>query len=241
MPNHVKNRIIILGNPEQIKEIVDRFGTFHPSVIRRAHDESIICKDTSTTEFSVGWLDEETNIFTRREKEPVMGLPEGWKYDYTEPFTQFPDFNKVIPQPENIFTGDLGREEEEKCRKEGIPTWYEWNCENWGTKWNSYSCESEGDNTFVFETAWSTVPEIITAMSEAFPDITFEFEYADEDTSSNCGSFTIKNGLITNLFQPESGSKQAYELAFKLRPHYKEDYKLEGDSYVYNEEDEEEE
>ena len=46
------------------------------------------------------------------------------------------DFNHFIPQPDNIFRGNLGDKEEKMCEEQGIPNWYRWNNQNWGTKWN---------------------------------------------------------------------------------------------------------
>ncbi|MDA3780456.1 MAG: hypothetical protein PF487_09615 [Bacteroidales bacterium] len=40
------------------------------------------------------------------------------------------DFNKIIPQPENIFNGNLGEKERQMCEDEGRPNWYDWNIEN---------------------------------------------------------------------------------------------------------------
>ena len=42
----------------------------------------------------------------------------------------------LCPQPDDLFKGNLGPAEREMCAAEGIPNWYDWNCENWGTKWD---------------------------------------------------------------------------------------------------------
>ena len=44
------------------------------------------------------------------------------------------DFNILIPKPDNIYTGSLGKEEEKKY---GSNIWYTWNCSNWGSRWNA--------------------------------------------------------------------------------------------------------
>lgn len=69
------------------------------------------------------------------------------------------DFEKIIPTPDNLFRGNLGADEEKYCKDNNIPNWYEWNRENWGTKWNAAYCEVKDFGKYrkvlFFETAWS--------------------------------------------------------------------------------------
>ena len=78
------------------------------------------------------------------------------------------DFNNIIPQPKDLFHGPLGVDEEEMCKRKGIPNWYEWNIANWGTKWNSCNTEivDDTDNilSYRFETAWDWPREIAGAL-----------------------------------------------------------------------------
>jgi hypothetical protein len=89
------------------------------------------------------------------------------------------DFNNFIPQPDNIFLGNLGIEEERKCKEEGIPTWYDWNVDNWDTKWNacdaSYDWDGEESIKFYFDTAWSPPVKIFVAMVKQHPELSFQF------------------------------------------------------------------
>ena len=61
------------------------------------------------------------------------------------------DFNNIIKTPDDIFQGEIGKEEEELY---GEKTWYRWNIDNWGTKWNS-SNPIIYRNGVEFTTAWS--------------------------------------------------------------------------------------
>ena len=47
----------------------------------------------------------------------------------------------VIPEPSNLFHGNLGDEERKMCEAQGRPNWYDWRNENWMTKWDI--CEAE--------------------------------------------------------------------------------------------------
>jgi len=230
MPNHVKNRITIIGTKEQVKQVFEKHNTRHEAHKRLTHDGDYICHH-KTESMNYGWLSPTTNVFTRRNLEPVVGLPSDYEIEIVPPYNQFPDFNKIKPQPENIFLGNLGEKEEKECKLKGIPTWLDWNRENWGTKWNCYDCEQENENIFTFETAWSGVTKLVQEMSAQNQGIRIEYEYANEDTARNCAQFVFLDGKIISENKPEAKSKEAYELAFKLRPSLKEDYVLENGFY----------
>lgn len=87
------------------------------------------------------------------------------------------DFAKIVPQPDNLFTDNLGSKEREQCAREGRPNWYDWQCDNWGTKWNAYSQSLLERDTYTvkiqFDTAWSPPTPVIEALEklieETFP------------------------------------------------------------------------
>jgi len=60
--------------------------------------------------------------------------------------------------------------------------WYNWRCQNWGTKWDAYSMEiDEVDmpNGFEvnFETAWSPPEEVCYAIKEQYDDLSISWFY----------------------------------------------------------------
>lgn len=81
-------------------------------------------------------------------------------------------------------------------RKHGFYHMMDFARDAWGTKWNAYN-QSEGGNneTMVsFQTAWSHPEPVVKALSLKFPEYEITVTYADEDTGSNCGAYTIKGG-----------------------------------------------
>lgn len=152
------------------------------------------------------------------------------------------DFNKIIPMPDNIFRGNLGTEEREKY---GHNNWYDWSISNWGSKWNGYDFipYDEGHNSIEFHTAWSTVPQVIRALSEKFPEAIVKIQWSDEDFAYNVGEQEYQNGEIISENIPFGGSKEAYELAAEIQGYDLEDlgYRLsaDGSNYEYVEDTEE--
>ena len=115
------------------------------------------------------------------------------------------DFQKIIPMPDDIYTGDLGPKERELY---GEKNWYDWRRANWGTKWNCYGYEEGIDysqtDSLWFQTAWSAPHPILQKLTEMFPEIEFKHQWADEDIGYNCGQHRYFGGERTDEFYPES-------------------------------------
>lgn len=98
----------------------------------------------------------------------------------------------------------------------GIPSWYEWAIENWGTKWNAYEVSRKSERVVVFQTAWSMPGKIIQALSDKFqPGEPMRIRWADEDFGYNVGIFTITSDSVEGG-PLENNSKEAKELALEL-------------------------
>lgn len=90
------------------------------------------------------------------------------------------DFNLLIPAPLGLYNGNVGKEEKEDFKL----NWYDWNIENWGTKWNAYNqtiCSDDGNGKayIKFDTAWSVAYPVIAAFANKF-NIPFLLKYYDE-------------------------------------------------------------
>ena len=86
--------------------------------------------------------------------------------DFEEGFS----FNKIVPQPDNILLDSLKV--------------YDWNIENWDTKWDASSVSvylDEGDYMeFSFLTAWSPPINVINKLKEMFPKLNVYGGYIGE-------------------------------------------------------------
>lgn len=115
------------------------------------------------------------------------------------------DFEKIIPMPKNIFKGNLGVRERELY---GNNNWYDWSVANWGTKWNAYGFDPNTDYSkekeLKFLTAWSAPHPVIAKLSEMFPSVKLEHEWADEDIGMNCGRHVYYDGERIEEYYSES-------------------------------------
>jgi hypothetical protein len=173
-----------------------------------------------------------TNILTAHgDEKKVRAMFEAIKND--EIGTGSIDFNKIVPMPEHIYRGNLGRKEIEKYGAENC--WYDWSIKNWGTKWNSYgynehTAENFDGSSIKFLTAWSSVSDLMKKLSSMFPDICFDYKWADEDFGYNTGKAEFKGGKTLSCFTPEGGSAETLELAASIL-----DIDLAEAGYIYKE------
>ena len=97
----------------------------------------------------------------------LIELPSGKKREQWNDF----DFNRIHKMPKDLEgttsptqKGDE-KKAEQRLKKYGAKDWYDWNCKNWGTKWNSVDTEITVDDrlglTYEFKTAWDCPREIV--------------------------------------------------------------------------------
>jgi hypothetical protein len=104
-----------------------------------------------------------------RSKRYKKSLNKFVKDNYTKKGIITLDFNKIIPQP----------------KFENENDWYNWNCKNWGTKWNIDEIDVITDNIemgfakIIFWTAWSPPIPIIEELSNKYKGIEFKIKYCD--------------------------------------------------------------
>ena len=109
------------------------------------------------------------------------------------------DFDAILPMPPELEDVDWSEAEEmndiirARYKKEhGSDNWYDWRVNNWGTKWNSYSCElveQEDDYVvYTFDTAWGPPTGVIEALREQCPDFSIS-AFFDEPGMQEAGYY----------------------------------------------------
>ena len=136
------------------------------------------------------------------------------------------DFDKVIPMPEYIYVGPLGKEERELYGKNN---WYDWCTTNWGTKWNSDEVSFK-DNNFFFLTAWSPASPVIAKLAEKFPEAEFWFQY-EEMGMGFCGVEVYQNGELAYEMQGDISRNWTLEEPDAVNEDELEDYLIEDNMF----------
>jgi hypothetical protein len=229
MPNHVHNRLEILGSPEEVTRIREAIkgGPWNDGGIAAIDFNKIIPMPAVLRERD-GIMHIPTGLLQRvaNGEETAECAAEEWAKATKTSAVVFPSLVKQIDW-------------QSRCLHDtGFTSWYDWSVENWGTKWNAYGTPDrrDTDSTIWFDTAWSVPQPVIEALTAMFPEVTFCITWADEDTGNNCGSVTLRNGEMLSHQIPVPNSREAYEIAFALNPGISDLYELVDGRYEYKEE-----
>lgn len=77
-------------------------------------------------------------------------------------------------------------------------SWYDWCCNNWGTKWDAVEGEGKPeDGEIYFLTAWAEPEGIIEKLFEKHPNSKIEWEYVGEGEEFKGKIYSDGKGKIT--------------------------------------------
>lgn len=94
----------------------------------------------------------------------------------------------------------------------GFHDWYDWSMEHWQTTVNACDARREG-NIIEFETVWLGVPRLMRMVSEKFPNVVMDYEFADEYFGYHVGRYTFRAGIIMAKYEPTDNTIEARQLA----------------------------
>ena len=197
MPNHITNRLTIIGTEEQVKQVREAIKGERETQHIDFNKIAPIPKELEKTQSP-------TRIISQEE--------------YDEQEKKIAEGNLTDNEKNFGLSRGLTQELVDEYRKKfGHSDWYGWQIENWGTKWNAYEQFILDENCIEFQTAWSTSFALLVNLSLMFPEVTFEVRFADEDFGYNVGEYTLLGGeeILENI--PNGGSDEAYELAMDIQ------------------------
>jgi len=247
MPNHVRNILTFEAEGEILHRILDDIkndekgiGSIDFNKLIPMPPELNIEKGSRTSEGCKLYENITDRIINIKQR---MGNPSITADEYIaceiEAKNIKEEFNNMPDDQKEMF--NLGKQYFANVNNYGYGDWYDWSVANWGTKWNAYDF-AHYNNTIEFNTAWECPEPIIQAISEKYPDITINHKWADEDMGTNLGEREYIKGDKIYQHQPDSFSKDAYDLAFEIWEETPEDLglKLSADGTEYVSDDDEE-
>ena len=212
MPNHVKNIVKMEGITK-----LPLFKTEYDEYEKR----DVVCFDFNKIIPMPESLNVESGSMETVAIEAVNRKLSQRRYDfqqaYSRPQMSDEDYQQRLKNYEKTEEEllELGLQYIANKVRYGATSWYDWCCDNWGTKWNAYSNEQEDEDTIIFETAWSNPEPVMLKLSEMYPEATIEHWWADEDMGSNDGYRVYRGGEIVEGDYHDSCSNEAYETYIK--------------------------
>lgn len=186
MPNHIKNRLTVLG------------GDYDLSAIASFSDIEPMPKDLIDTPYDSVAI-EVDNVLDSLKFVPtdLMDVHEKIKDLYDK-------------HPKDKVNKLLNNHE-----KYGYINWYKWAVVNWGAKWDMYDGDCQ-DNILTFNTAWSAPIQWYKTLAKTLPEgVSIKVEYASEDIGSVVGEIILtKDNVEPMEFKDES--YYAYKKAIEL-------------------------
>lgn len=222
MPNYVRNIVKMAGIADlPIFSEVDGQKVFDFNKLIPMPSELQVEKGTKTEYCIIYYLTERCNIQIKdlseenaRQVNALVGnfFSSNWP---EEVFRRVSEWLKDASEAECDEAYASGRQYISNYEKYGAPTWYEWRCQNWGTKWNACQTLLLDQDTLLFDTAWSNPAPIIQKLGEMYPAVEIEHWWADEDVGSNTGHRTLFDGREhVECFEQD---KDAYAIYVKCR------------------------
>ena len=209
MPNHVINRLEIVGHENHIEDVMRSlrsksdpdvcfdFNSFlpMPEVLREITSPA---KIVSKAQFKIDMKEYNAKVANPSDQDKFLGIT-----------------HSITQEMSDSYMARFGADD-----------WYNWALMHWGTKWGAYdtrlvSREPDTENPqyirvkIEFQTAWSSAGEAIGKLSGQFPKFVFFLTYADEDCGFNVGKLKFKQGNIIDSHVPDGGSNEAMELYFE--------------------------
>lgn len=181
MPNWTNNTVIITGEKPVLKKLKD-FLQSEDSIF----DFNKIVPMPETLDLESGGIMSNAMQLAKAKNAPKSAAYKKAKANLRLPYTMYQvpkGYPEVLTTEEDVITiGQLYLDNQEKY---GAATWFDWHCNNWGTKWNACSPELESENdtelVYGFDTAWSQPDAVLLALSTQYPDITIKLQSIYED------------------------------------------------------------
>ena len=211
MPNWITNRVTLHGaDQKEINEVIDFLRS----------------KDSEVDFNNIIQMPEELRNTTAGSRADYA-----WAYYHARELGDYTEIDKHFAYPWIKFEGIKTRDElldfflklkpdiyeygkylHELDERYGYHDWYGWSCAHWGVECNACDGRRSG-NIIVFETADRGVPRLMLMVSEKFPEVTMDYEFADEDFGYNTARYTFVGGEVIAEHEPADNTIESKQLA----------------------------
>lgn len=211
MPNHITNRLTIVGTDDQVTAVLD-------FIKGKNEDGEDVLMDFN----KIIPMPESLDILSSSEGSDGMKYLLGMSgnslerkaYQGTSHYKKMAEMESENPDRFEKCM-EIGRQYLHNIASYGHPNWYDWRLANWETKWNAYETQMTAPNVIEFQTAWSGVTQLMSILASKFTEVEFEYLYADENIGYNIGDYRLHGDEVED-FTPTEDTAAAWEIVFEL-------------------------
>lgn len=207
MPNHYTTELDVEGDPKDVESFVKRLPPMQVTEYEQELDDdgNVVIRDNGLPSYAPVKRVLELPMFTC---ETFVPMPSELEDRLPVPDVDGLEGHQYRREDDGTFTVSIQsnvavaiEQRAKNVATHGHPYWYEWRCEHWGTKWDTYdhdpSATEMGPGWFRtrFQTAWSPPGPAILAASSQHPTLTFHVFGWDEFESPDEGAeFSVRDG-----------------------------------------------
>ena len=199
MPNWTTNRARYTGDPKEIKRLKDLMGPEFDFDAIIPMPETLNMESGSRTNDAIIYYlcgskfgGVEKVAADRKAQEAVL---EHVKFRVPGAVEDLAKRIPLLTDEDRAKLYDDGRAYVSNIENYGYPTWYEWRCAHWGTKWPACDCsitkETDTCIEWSFDTAWCVPGPVYEAVKAAFPRLASQIYWENEDDWAHHGH-TVK-------------------------------------------------
>ena len=182
MPNWCENTLEIYSDDtEKMKEFYDFFGG------RDKLQDNFCFNNIITLPQELDGTRSPSNIVSQKDYDRYTQLEKKHNIKDSQDVVRLVEDGTITEEERDLLWKEGITQEMSDMRKSeyGYDNWYDWQVNNWGTKWDikgDVEINDIDDETcsLVFQTAWSPPEPIVVKLQEMFPDITFYGGYIGE-------------------------------------------------------------
>jgi hypothetical protein len=202
MPNWCANQIDIKGDEVEIKKLTELVkgenGDFDFSKVVPTPDSAFYVISEGQNDFQCGckqvWVEDDTlpevKSYTDKDGNDVMRKDGAWRVDGVLVEKVLSSNGTIEDDTKMPFGGSPMCPIHKVKQNSSHPYWwYNWNVENWGTKWNcaeiwhdrsdQINNATDGQTSYNFDTAWSPAEPVVAALAEQFPTLSITHRYCE--------------------------------------------------------------
>ena len=182
MPNWCENTLEIYSDDtEKMKEFYDFFGG------RDKLQDNFCFNNIITLPQELDGTRSPSNIVSQKDYDRYTQLEKKHNIKDSQDVVRLVEDGTITEEERDLLWKEGITQEMSDMRKSeyGYDNWYDWQVNNWGTKWDikgDVEINDIDDETcsLVFQTAWSPPEPIVVKLQEMFPDLTFYGGYIGE-------------------------------------------------------------